>query len=72
MTDSNRRMTHAALGAWELALRYSRLDLDFHSGAAGTSATADAIRGGMQDIWTFGVNWYINTNVKLIWGQDAV
>jgi hypothetical protein len=43
-----------------------------HSGAAGTSATADAIRGGMQDIWTFGVNWYINTNVKLIWGQDAV
>ena len=54
------------LGAWELALRYSRLDLDFHSGAAGTGATADAIRGGIQDIWTFGVNWYINTNVKLM------
>jgi phosphate-selective porin OprO and OprP len=54
------------LGAWELALRYSRLDLDFHSGAADTGATADAIRGGLQDIWTFGVNWYINTNVKLM------
>ncbi len=54
------------LGAWELALRYSRLDLDFHSGAAGTGATADAVRGGIQDIWTFGVNWYINTNVKLM------
>jgi phosphate-selective porin OprO and OprP len=53
-------------GAWELALRYSRLDLDFHSGAAGTGATADAIRGGVQDIWTFGVNWYINANVKLM------
>ena len=54
------------LGAWELALRYSHLDLDFHSGLAGTAATADAIRGGTQDIWTFGVNWYLNTNVKLM------
>jgi phosphate-selective porin OprO/OprP len=54
------------LGAWELALRYSHLDLDFHSGLAGTAATADAIRGGTQDIWTFGVNWYVNTNVKLM------
>ena len=53
-------------GAWELALRFSRLDLDFHSGLAGTAATADAIRGGTQDIWTFGVNWYINTSVKLM------
>lgn len=54
------------LGAWELALRFSRLDLDFHAGAAGTGASADAIRGGVQDIWTFGVNWYINSNVKLM------
>ena len=54
------------LGAWELAVRFSRLDLDFHSGAIGTAATADAVRGGVQDIWTFGVNWYINTNVKLM------
>ena len=53
-------------GAWEMALRYSQLDLDFHSGLAGTAATADAIRGGTQDIWTFGVNWYINSNVKLM------
>ena len=53
-------------GAWELALRYSQLDLDFHAGLAGTAATADAIRGGTQDIWTFGVNWYINPNVKLM------
>jgi phosphate-selective porin OprO/OprP len=53
-------------GAWELALRYSHLDLDFHSGLAGTAATADAIRGGVQDIWTFGVNWYVNPNVKLM------
>ena len=53
-------------GAWELALRYSHLDLDFHSGLAGTAATADAIRGGTQDIWTFGINWYANPNVKVM------
>ena len=53
-------------GAWELALRYSHLDLDFHSGLPGAAATADAIRGGVQDIWTFGVNWYVNANVKLM------
>lgn len=54
------------IGAWELALRYSQMDLDFHSGLAGTAATADAIRGGTQEIWAFGVNWYINSNVKLM------
>jgi len=53
-------------GAWELALRYSHLDLDFHSGLAGSAATADAVRGGVQNIWTFGVNWYVNANVKLM------
>jgi phosphate-selective porin OprO and OprP len=54
------------MGAWELALRYSHLDLDYHAGAFGTAATADAIRGGVQDIWTFGVNWYLNPNVKVM------
>ncbi|HKS59069.1 MAG TPA: porin [Steroidobacteraceae bacterium] len=54
------------MGAWELALRYSHLDLDYHAGLAGTAATADAIRGGVQDIWTLGVNWYLNPNVKLM------
>jgi phosphate-selective porin OprO/OprP len=54
------------LGAWELGLRYSHLDLDFRSGLDGTGATADAIRGGTQDIWSFGVNWYVNSNVKLM------
>jgi phosphate-selective porin OprO/OprP len=53
-------------GAWELALRYSHLDLDFHCGLAGTAATADAIRGGTQNILALGVNWYVNNNVKVM------
>ena len=54
------------MGAWELALRYSHTDLDYHAGTLGTAAAPDAIRGGVQDIWTLGVNWYLNPNVKVM------
>jgi phosphate-selective porin OprO/OprP len=52
-------------GAWELALRFSHTDLDFHEGAAGTAAALDAIRGGVQDVWTLGLNWYLNPNLRM-------
>jgi phosphate-selective porin OprO/OprP len=42
-------------GAWELALRYSGLDLD-----------DGLIRGGNETDYTFGVNWYMNPNTKLM------
>ena len=53
-------------GAWELALRYSNMDLDFHAGSFGTEALADAVRGGEQNIWTLGVNWYPNANLRFL------
>lgn len=49
-------------GAWELAVRYSAVDLNYHE-ALPTSA--GGIRGGEQDIWTFGVNWYANDLVRI-------
>ncbi len=53
-------------GAWEVALRYSHMDLNFHEGVEGTAAAAEGVRGGVQDILTAGVNWYLNPNIKLV------
>lgn len=42
-------------GAWELALRYSHLDLN-----------DEGIKGGQLSDVTAGVNWYLNPNLKLM------
>lgn len=42
-------------GAWEIAFRYSTLDLN-----------DGAISGGEQDDWTIGVNWYPNPATRLM------
>lgn len=43
------------VGAWEVAARFSNLDLD-----------DGAISGGEVDDITLGVNWYLNPNLKLM------
>jgi phosphate-selective porin OprO/OprP len=43
------------IGAWELAARYSMLDLN----------DADIAGGKQQDV-TFGLNWYPNSNLRLL------
>jgi phosphate-selective porin OprO/OprP len=48
-------------GAWELAVRYSFMDLTDHEF---DPVAANRIRGGEQDIWTVGLNWYINNAIK--------
>jgi phosphate-selective porin OprO/OprP len=53
-------------GAWELVARYSDMDLNFHSGGAGTAQLADGIRGGVQKITTVGLNWYMNPDIRLM------
>lgn len=47
----------SARGALELAVRYSTMDLN--DAEAG-------VFGGQEDILTFGVNWYVNANVRLM------
>jgi phosphate-selective porin OprO/OprP len=53
-------------GAWELAARYSHMDLNFMEGLQGTAASAASVRGGDQSVMTMGVNWYLNPNIKVM------
>jgi phosphate-selective porin OprO/OprP len=53
-------------GAFEIAARYSRLDLDDHPGMAGAPAPAGGIRGGKQWITTIGLNWYPGGDVRFL------
>ena len=57
---------NGGFGAFELAARYSYLDLDFRPGAAGAPAIPGSVRGGEQRIVTLGLNWYLNSNAKLL------
>ncbi|HUW99697.1 MAG TPA: porin [Phycisphaerae bacterium] len=48
--------TQGGPGAWEVAGRFSYLDLD-----------DDRIDGGKLWDYTLGLNWYLNNNVRLMW-----
>ena len=50
-------------GALELAARYSELDLNDTPGRAG-ALPAGSVRGGEQQIWTAGANWYPNAFLR--------
>ena len=47
-------------GAWELGLRYSDIDLNYHAGVLGTAPAAEAIRGGEERNFALGLNWWAN------------
>jgi phosphate-selective porin OprO and OprP len=50
----NATFADGGIGAWEIALRYSHLDLN-----------NDGVNGGRLNDITAGVNWYLNPNAKL-------
>ena len=52
-------------GAWEIAARYSVLDLNYNEGNRGAATPVGGIRGGRQEIWTAGINWYLNAATRL-------
>jgi phosphate-selective porin OprO/OprP len=47
-------------GAWEIAGRYSVIDLNDRLGLA------DGVAGGKQTVYTAGLNWYANRNVRFM------
>jgi phosphate-selective porin OprO/OprP len=62
-------------GAWELGVRYSDMDLNYHQGAAGTYVPTTAnsiIRGGDEQNITAGLNWYLNPVVRFMFDYSHV
>jgi phosphate-selective porin OprO/OprP len=59
-------LSGGGLGAFELAARYSDMDLNYEAGAAGRAPGPDAIRGGDEQNWTVGLNWYPNSVVRFM------
>ncbi|MGE0827782.1 MAG: OprO/OprP family phosphate-selective porin [Hyphomonadaceae bacterium] len=53
-------------GAWEIAARYSVLDLNDNEGQAGFATPAGGIRGGEQTITTVGLNWHPNRTIRFL------
>jgi phosphate-selective porin OprO/OprP len=53
-------------GAWELAARYSKMDLNWHDGLFNAPTPLGGIRGGEQKIAVVGVNWYLNPAIRLM------
>lgn len=47
-------------GAWEIAGRYSELNLNDQLG------TVNGVAGGKQEVYTAGLNWYVNRNVRFM------
>jgi phosphate-selective porin OprO/OprP len=47
-------------GAWEIAGRYSTIDLNDRLGAV------TGVAGGRQTIYTLALNWYVNRNVRFM------
>ncbi len=66
--------TGGTWGAWEIAARYSELDLNYNVGHEGVApnTTAGEIRGGKQDIVTVALNWYLNRNLRLMFQYQNV
>lgn len=48
-------ITSNTWGAWEIAARYSIMDLNDHT-----------VTGGKQTIYTIGINWYPNNNMRFM------
>ena len=56
-------------GAWELAARYSTIDLNDNPFLA---AAAGGVAGGRQDVWSVGVNWYPTNGIRFALDFDNV
>ncbi len=53
-------------GAWEIAARYSHINLNDLFTVGVPVALTNGVAGGEQNIYTIGLNWYVNRNVRFM------
>ncbi len=53
-------------GAWEAAARFSVVDLNDLFTPGTTTASTNGVAGGKQTVYTVGLNWYPNTNMRFM------
>lgn len=53
-------------GAFEVAARYSTVDLNYREGSLGSATPVGGVRGGEQKITSAGVNWYLNPSMRVM------
>jgi phosphate-selective porin OprO/OprP len=61
-----RPLRRGGWGAWELALRYSRMNLNDQAGEPGLPPPPGGVRGGDQRILSAAVEWYPRARVRLM------
>jgi phosphate-selective porin OprO/OprP len=61
--------TPGGFGAWEIKARYSRIDLDY---LPDTGAAAGGIAGGVQTVWSAGLNWYPTSGLRFMLDYDSI
>jgi phosphate-selective porin OprO/OprP len=54
------------IGAWEIAARFDTVNLNASAEPGLAAATSGGVFGGKQDSYTFGLNWYPNSNVRFM------
>ena len=59
-------LTGGSWGAWELAVRYSNTDLNWHTTAA------NGIFGGEERVLAIGLNWYLNRDIRVMIDDNIV
>ncbi|CAN5272998.1 OprO/OprP family phosphate-selective porin [soil metagenome] len=59
-------------GAFEIAGRYSDLDLNSNAGSAGAATPVGGVRGGEQKVYGASLNWYVNPIIRfMLQGQHV-
>ncbi len=61
--------TPGGIGAWEAKARYSNIALDYLPAAAPASG---GIAGGVQDVWSLGLNWYPTAGLRFMLDYDKI